>query len=190
MSRNAMRYNLRRKPIPAFVLQTEDYAVCNTHKYEEAEASEYFWDMVVGSAKAGLAACGYGAAALLPDYEPVAIQLLAELVNLAAKTSSEEFYQFKPWLIRRSIELGAGGGWGEDGVFYLQTEEGGVCCFHDPFGELWRSLTPEQNALRWPHAWSRVIRQNQAYNLVLSWLGDRVVLAEMANMTSPSSPIA
>jgi hypothetical protein len=57
--------------------------------------------------------------------------------------------------------MGADGGWGRDGVFYLSTPETGVACFHDPFGQI-------QAGGSWPWSWSGVRRQNAAFSIATS----------------------
>ncbi|CAB4172609.1 hypothetical protein UFOVP935_50 [uncultured Caudovirales phage] len=82
--------------------------------------------------------------------------LIAEACNLAAKVVCESYYSLKPLLIDAAVALGATGGWGDDGCFYLSHQETGVACFHDPYGQIGADGY-------WPHAWSRISRQHAAF---------------------------
>lgn len=82
--------------------------------------------------------------------------LIAEACNLAAKVVCESYYALKPLVIEAAVALGASGGWGDDGCYYLATPETGVASFHDPFGQIAADGD-------WPHPWSRISRQHAAF---------------------------
>lgn len=105
-------------------------------------------------------------------------QLLAELCNWAAKAHDDIFYALKPVVWALAVELGAEHGWGSDGAHYLSTPEGGVCCAHDPYGQL-EALVPWRV---WPHPWSGVRRQDAAPEIVRS----ARIRAVYARCTSPA----
>ncbi len=90
------------------------------------------------------------------DWSPESAVMVAEACNLAAKVLDEDFYALKPPAIEAAIALGADGGWGVDGCFYLSTPETGVACFHDPFGQI-------RVGGFWPNRWSGVQRQHAAF---------------------------
>ena len=126
--------------------------------------------------------------ALPPRWGAVELQILAEATNWGAKVITPWFYNCKPEVVVAAVEAGAMYGWGSDEAFYLCTEEGGVCCFHDPNGDLWYSL---KNRVRdfarvWPHPWSGVGRQEISFDLWGSLLGDQVLIREIAEATLPS----
>jgi hypothetical protein len=114
-------------------------------------------------------------------------QLLADLVNHGAKVHDSGLYDYKPYLVRLALELGADGGWEKEGVFTLFTRSGGESSFHDPHGQLEAMLTNKQNALVWEHPWSGVDRQPLAYELIQSYLGDGRALRRMAYATTPGN---
>ena len=82
--------------------------------------------------------------------------LIAEACNWAAKVVCESYYAIKPLVIEAAVALGASGGWGDDGCYYLSTPETGVASFHDPYGQIGAGG-------EWPHAWSRISRQHAAF---------------------------
>ena len=84
--------------------------------------------------------------------------LIAEACNWAAKTVCESYYALKPLVVEAAVALGASGGWGDDGCFYLSTPETGVASFHDPYGQIGSDG-------EWPHAWSRISRQHAAFSI-------------------------
>ncbi len=182
-----------RRRLDVWMLQEQDEdELTSTEEEGEAEGLgndvEMAFDRaaLIGSAISDLIACGCSFLSDLKVDTAVAAQLLAELVNLAAKRVDPEFYGYKPYLVRLALELGADGGWGSDDCFHLCTSEGGTNGFHDPFGELEAALTAEQNAMRWSHDWSGVVRQDWAPALLESYLGDGKVLRQMAEATTPA----
>ena len=82
--------------------------------------------------------------------------LIAEACNWAAKVVCESYYALKPLVIEAAVALGASGGWGDDGCYYLASQETGVASFHDPYGQIGADG-------EWPHAWSRISRQHAAF---------------------------
>ena len=99
--------------------------------------------------------------------------LIVEAVNHAAKVIDERFYSLKPrlisWLANRFD-----GGWGEDDVFYLFHEEIGVVCLHDPYNQ----ITAKGE---WPHRWSGVLRQQDAFETLI----DEDLQRSFAEKTTP-----
>lgn len=114
----------------------------------------------------------------LDVYNPVDMQLLAELINLSAKIIDNDYYYYKPYAIAHAISVGAEGGWGDDQAFHLYTKEGGVSSFHG-------QQMPELKSLKWPHEWSGEHRQHKAYELVKSYLSDKKLFKHMAHKTDP-----
>lgn len=90
--------------------------------------------------------------------EAARCQLMAEACNNAAKTVDPSFYNFKADAIVSAVEAGAKHGWGDDGAFFLETEELGQSSFHDPYGQInipW--------SVKYVHPWSGVYRQSFAF---------------------------
>jgi len=100
--------------------------------------------------------------------------MIAEAVNLAAKVIDDGFYELKPKVIDAAAEMGARGGWGEDGAFYLYHESVGVASFHDPWCEI-------GSGGEWHTPWSEVTRQELAFQLLV----DENLRREVALKTSP-----
>jgi len=87
------------------------------------------------------------------------IAMLAESANYAAKTIDEEFYSLKPLLIDIAVGRGVENhGWNGD-VFFMEGEETGVMCFHDPYGSI-------KSTGSWDKTWSGVERQWSAFNIL------------------------
>lgn len=115
------------------------------------------------------------------DWSPESAVMVAEACNLAAKVLDEDFYALKPPAIEAAIALGADGGWGVDGCFYLSTKETGVASFHDPFGQIQIDA-----GCFWPHRWSGVQRQHAAFLIA----GNPAVRRLYAEATLPGGAIA
>lgn len=103
--------------------------------------------------------------------------LITEAVNWAAKILDPWFYELKPQCIREALELGAEGGWGRDGCFFLFDISVGTASFHDPCGQI-----DVPGTLRWNHPWSGIPRQNEAFELLV----DRLTLRRYQFATNPS----
>ena len=85
--------------------------------------------------------------------------MICEAVNWAAKSLDEAFYAMKPACIEAALAVGADGGWGDDGVFYLTAPGVGVACFHDPVGAL------AHIQAQWRGGWSGIRRQSWAFDI-------------------------
>ena len=109
--------------------------------------------------EARLALADEGVAIDGSHWNPATAVLIAEAVNWAAKCIDEAFYFIKPGVIEAALAVGAEGGWGEDGVFYLAAPDVGVACFHDPMGQL-----AHIKAI-WPEGWSGIRRQPWAFEI-------------------------
>ena len=105
-----------------------------------------------------------------------------------AKVITPWFYNWKPEVVVSAVEAGAKYGWGGDEAFYLFTEEGGTCCFHDPGADIWYLLQNRISdfARAWPYQWSGVSRQEISFDLWKSLLGDQTFISEIAEATLPS----
>lgn len=103
----------------------------------------------------------YGVKVPSSTWEPSTALMVAEAVNLAAKTIDDGFYAIKHRVIDAAVALGCAGGWGSDGdgVFYLHHPDVGVACFHDPFDEI-------KSKGRWFEPWSGIPRQNAAFQIL------------------------
>ena len=130
----------------------------NTVTMPETSAQEdYSPESILSMAAAALESVGVSVP--VSPWDVGGAVMIAEAVNWAAKVIDEEFYSLKPRVIEAAVEIGADGGWGDDGCYYLASERSGVASFHDPFGEI-------RAGGSWDHPWSGVRRQDAAFHIL------------------------
>jgi hypothetical protein len=105
--------------------------------------------------------------------------LIAEAINLAAKTIDSDFYSLKAMAFAAAaaspdVECW----WGKDGVLYLFHAGTGEVSGHDPYGEISRTFT--DLGIKPPvysHDWSGIYRQTWAFLALWSSAARRVLAA-------------
>jgi hypothetical protein len=115
--------------------------------------------------------------------------LVAEAVNLAAKTIDYEFYDIKPAVFVEAAERGAGNGVyvyrdmddDENTVWRMYHRDVGAIGFHDPYGEITLLIDGKKVDYAPAFEWSGIYRQDQAFDL----LKDPDLVAKMAEHTKP-----
>ncbi len=121
---------------------------------------------------------------------PAYYQVLAEVLNWAAKVFDPRLYHYKPYAIAHAIRMGANARWGFDydgkTVLFIESLEAGVSTFHDPSGKIANFINELEECnyeigTNWPHPWSRVPRQNLSF-IMLTYPN---VLKMVSQLTQP-----
>ena len=105
--------------------------------------------------------------------------LVLEAVNWLAKTSDEDFYEFKVLVVNHIVECcGVECGWGTDGCFHFYHPEVGTLCVHDPFNQI---VSKQKTTIKW----SGVYRQCYALDILRDTKTRRV----FSHVTRPDSAL-
>lgn len=114
--------------------------------------------------------------------------LIAEAVNLGAKVIDYDLYRIKPAVIVSAWKNGAQFGFNKgDGTYTLFHPSVGAASFHDPSEEI-RYIIEDllgEKIPEWPHEWSGIYRQDEAFDLLKDFFERKGLLENMAQRTTP-----
>ncbi len=149
--------------------------------------AEHAWLTILALGRDALQQHGIIDAYRVPIHIPAGAIAIAEATNLGAKTESVRLYVLKPALIIAAWKLGASFGYGEDNACYLFDPYIGTASFHNPGGEIdhyVQSVLGEEVPI-WNYAWSGVIRQDIAFDVLTDFESGEGVIPDLRATTTP-----